>query len=672
MKTKLLKISRRKKSKFIPIKRRLITICILFAMLPLLIVNYLSYYISGNALRSTSKQLTTQMINQISINVNTYTIEVEKDITQFIVSNLIESNSLLRYFSDNVKEKLEAEQNITKSVKDFANLNNSVESVVVIFNDDCIFSNRIDINRQDILAIRDFKEGGNLVWKKGIGAYSDSIFVIRELIAPQNKGTCTVCIEVNKEDIATILKDVQLLDNSAIILMDNNRNIIFSNQNDNAKINEEIWTQIMSQEEPETITWDQNLVTYSNLANKWKLIACVPESSLTRQLEQVTVYIFILIIATSFAAVIVGLSVAKKFSDPIVHLMKEMKKAEKGDLTVYIKPKGNNEISNLCESFNYMIANIRSLLEETKKVVNSSLGDSKLLAESTQYSVATFDQLAVSVTSIADGTRNQAANVQKGAAAMETLSDRIQLVMQKSNTVYENSQGIRELIQEATSCIELLKAAVISTSQMNTNIENSILELNELNTNIEEMINLINGISNQTNLLALNASIEAARAGEAGKGFAVVASEVRHLAEQSKASNEKIQMVLNEIKQKTLDTNKLIKESNCIFNNQEQVVQKASHIFFNIIETLKMMDTELGDINYQIQDIKELKDETLVEITSIASIIQEFVAATEEVSQLSEEQTSVINNLAELSDRLTATMNNLDGSIQSFNLDIRD
>ena len=75
------------------------------------------------------------------------------------------------------------------------------------------------------------------------------------------------------------------------------------------------------------------------------------------------------------------------------------------------------------------------------------------------------------------------------------------------------------------------------------------------------------------------------------------------------------------------------------------------------------MDTELGDINYQIQDIKELKDETLVEISSIASIIQEF-SCNREVSQLSE-QTSVINNLAELSDRLTATMNNL---VVPFNL----
>ncbi len=672
MKVKLLRRTLRKKSRFIPIKRRLITICILFAILPLLILNYFSYNISANALRGTSEQLTTQMINQVSINVNTFTSEVEKDITQFIVSSFVENSALVNYFSDNPKDKLEAEQRVKKSVKDFANLNDLVTSVIIVFDDDHIISNRIDLNKQDILAVRDLKEGGNLVWKKGTGVYSDSVYVIRELIAPLSKGTCTVCIEIDKESIATLLKDVELLDNSSIILMDNNRNTIYSNQNNNVGMDDEVWTQLMNQEEPETITWDHTLVTYTELANKWKLIAQIPERSLTSQLDQVTIYISVFIIAISFAAVIVGLNIAKKFSDPIVHLMKEMKRAEEGDLTVYIEPEGNNEISNLCVSFNYMIGNIRSLLEETKKVVDSSLEDSKLLSESTQYSVGTFDQLAVSVTSIADGTRNQAANAQKGAAAMETLSDRIQLVMQKSNAVYQNSQGIRELIREATQCIELLKSAVISTSQMNSNIEHSILELNERNNNIEEMINLINNISTQTNLLALNASIEAARAGEAGKGFAVVASEVRHLAEQSKASNEKIQLVLNEIREKTLDTNKLIKESNCIFNNQEQVVQKASHIFFDIIETLKMMDTELGDINYQIQDIKELKDETQEEITSIASIVQQFAAATEEVSQLSEEQTSVINNLAELSDRLTTTMKNLDGSIQTFNLSVRE
>jgi len=193
-----------------------------------------------------------------------------------------------------------------------------------------------------------------------------------------------------------------------------------------------------------------------------------------------------------------------------------------------------------------------------------------------------------------------------------------------------------------------------------------------LNKGIEEMVGIVNGISSQTNLLALNASIEAARAGEAGKGFAVVANEVRHLAEQSRSSTTTAQKTLNKIQEKNVSTNQLIKESNTIFNSQEEAVQKASDIFLSIIETLKMMDTEVGGMNHQIQDITVLKDETLTEITNISCITQESAVAAEEVSALSVEQTSVIQNLSRLSERLTATMETLDRSIQSFRLNNRE
>jgi len=441
--------------RFVPIKRYLITICILFAIIPLLIVNYLSYSISKNALRNTSEQLTTQMINQIGINVNGFIGGIESDITEFVAADLAQNNALAHYFSSDPKVKIEASQGISKAITSLGSLSKTIGSAHVILGEDDMISSRTDINRKDILSARELKAGGKLVWQKGLGSSSDSLYVIRDVIASGSKGTSTICMEINQDSLSAIFKDVKLLDGSTLILMDNNKHIIYSNK-------------------AEASTQGDALTTDVTLSNGWKLVAQIPERSLTKQLNQVTVYIFILIIVTSIIAVIVGLAIAKKFSDPIINLMKSMKKAEEGDLTVEVEPKGNNEITKLCVSFNYMITNIRGLLVETKKVIDNSLQESKFLTESTQHSVETFDQLALSVGDIADGTTNQAANAQRGALAMENLSNGIAQVMQKSNTIYENNQGVKVLIQEATSCIEMLKTTMVSSTRMFTNIESSI------------------------------------------------------------------------------------------------------------------------------------------------------------------------------------------------------
>ncbi|MCG2803724.1 MAG: methyl-accepting chemotaxis protein [Cellulomonas sp.] len=61
-----------------------------------------------------------------------------------------------------------------------------------------------------------------------------------------------------------------------------------------------------------------------------------------------------------------------------------------------------------------------------------------------------------------------------------------------------------------------------------------------LNDEMTTMTAEVKRISAQTHLLALNAAIEAARLGSAGKAFAVVAVEVRHLADQSAGTSDRI------------------------------------------------------------------------------------------------------------------------------------
>ncbi|MDF2802964.1 MAG: methyl-accepting chemotaxis protein, partial [Anaerocolumna sp.] len=299
MKFKHLKPALSSKTKFVPIKRYLITICILFATIPLLIVNYLSYSISENALKTTSEQLTIQMVNQIGINVNSFIGGVENNVAEFVVSNLVQNNALAHYFSDDSKAKRDATQGISKAINSLESLSNTVESAHIVLGEDEIISSMTDVNKQDILEVKDLKGGSSLVWQKGLGTSADSLYVIREVIASANKGKGIICVEISQESISTIFNNIELLEGSALTLIDDNKKTIYSNQSENLSIDETLWTMINEQKELKTIFREETLTTYVTLSNGWKLIAQIPERSLTKQLTGVTVYIFILIIITA-------------------------------------------------------------------------------------------------------------------------------------------------------------------------------------------------------------------------------------------------------------------------------------------------------------------------------------------------------------------------------------
>jgi methyl-accepting chemotaxis protein len=112
--------------------------------------------------------------------------------------------------------------------------------------------------------------------------------------------------------------------------------------------------------------------------------------------------------------------------------------------------------------------------------------------------------------------------------------------------------------------------------------------IKESSNKIVDIIAVIDGIAFQTNILALNAAVEAARAGEQGRGFAVVASEVRSLAQRSANAAKEIKEL--------------------IANSVDKVEEGA-----------RLVD-----------DAGKTMDEIVVSIKSVADIMAEITAASEE------------------------------------------
>ncbi|WP_070000940.1 methyl-accepting chemotaxis protein [Cellulosilyticum sp. I15G10I2] len=655
--------------KILSIKTRLITVCILFAIIPLLVVNIISSSISKKALHNTSQQLTSELVKQVSHNINSFIIEVDKNVTQFAVVDLLQGGLISDYTSEDILKKLSATREMQQRLLYLETMDKNIRDAVLVINDKDVLGDINYITKEDLLTTKDLDLEAKPIWMKELGASKNSLFYLKSVTALSKNTKATIVIEVNPESVIQTINNIQLLDNSNLYITDHEGRMIYNGNDSEQVVKDSIWQIINRESAFGTEVVDNTLVTYSILPNGWHIIAEIPERSLTSQLEASSMMVWLLILAVGLLAVLIGTLVSKGFSTPIIKLMSLMKHAEEGDLTVTMPEKGNDEITSLCRSFNHMIFNMRKLLSDTKLVVVHTLDDSNMLRTSTEQSVETFEQLTMSIGEIAQATTHQAEDAQHSSEVMSNLSCSIQDVMQKSNTLFEKNQGAKEMIQAATKSIDLLSQTMSSSIEASAEIQKSIIELSTLTKSIEAIMKLVDGISEQTNLLALNASIEAARAGEVGKGFAVVAHEVRNLAEQSKSSTVNVRKTLHTIETKTKDTVALVKKSSSIFASQENAVKDVHTTFFNIINNLKNMDIDLEQVNIKVQDMHTLKDEMAGKIDNIATVTQESAASTQEVSALSEEQKAVVEKLYDLSNRLTDTMNTLNNSIQTFKVE---
>jgi len=343
-----------------------------------------------------------------------------------------------------------------------------------------------------------------------------------------------------------------------------------------------------------------------------------------------------------------ALFLSKSITKPLVQLLETIDAMASGggDLTKRIEIKTGDEIEDLAEATNKLMAKIYDLIKHI------AITGEQLALSGTEMSQATDDtakavgQTVEAIGDIATGAQRQVDQLEGCARATDQVNER---VLQVANNADIAAKLAYETAETALKSGEQVKETIANMGLISVEVDDSAVAIRQLAqsvTQIGQIVEVITGIADQTNLLALNAAIEAARAGEQGKGFAVVAEEVRKLAEGSRQAASEIAELVRGVQG---ETDKTVSTMQKVVEEVERgsELAKDSGLALNKMEEMNKQVTErINEMNSSIQGIAEDTEKIVKLVHDVTAISEQTAAGSQEVSAASEEVNASVEEIA--------------------------
>lgn len=250
------------------------------------------------------------------------------------------------------------------------------------------------------------------------------------------------------------------------------------------------------------------------------------------------------------------------------------------------------------------------------------------LNKSSEQIITATNQLSNASQEIANGSSEQASSIEETTASMEEITSMI-----KQNSI--NAKEANNLAEKASNASEN------GYGQMEKMLE-SMNEINKSSDHIKKIIKVIDDIAFQTNILALNAAVEAGRAGEAGMGFAVVADEVKNLANKSADAAKETSIMIEE-SIKRIDSGLQISTKLAeIFKEILTNTKKVSEMVREVESSSKQQDLGIDQINKAILQLDEVVQANASSAEETAGASEELLSQTETLNDIVKQLTFII------------------------------
>jgi len=336
----------------------------------------------------------------------------------------------------------------------------------------------------------------------------------------------------------------------------------------------------------------------------------------------------------------------------------------KGDLTVRYEltrpdedeKEIHDQISLLRDAVRGIVVNLQENIRDVNKQMETLTTTADNANRSIEDASKGVNQIAKNAGDVSSNAQKTAEGVDQMSKAMQDMSAAVEEITSSMESVSTQAKRANDSAKEGAILADTVNKEMTEIATSSNEVHGIVMEIGKQMADISKIIVLIRDLANQTNLLALNAAIEAARAGEHGRGFAVVASEVKSLAQESRASAEKIEDMITRLNTATkkatdaMEASKIQVSKGAIASADAigafKKIQAAAEIVANSASEVAAATEEQAatteEITASVHEVAHLIEQTAKEAGDAAAATEESAAALDEITRMIQS----VNNVA--------------------------
>ena len=361
----------------VSLRTRMLLSNIVVALIPFLIFSIVSGFVFLDHAQKTAEEHSMQLIHQVSNSMDVYVETIEKMVNYIQLE--LQDTPFFTMESEGASGWDSETAYIRSVLENVANSHREVAGIFIATKEDLYVSTGMSrISRDPFQNERWYREasenpeeiqlisvvtGRNIVTNR---SYSiDDVFSLAKAVQDPETGEVlgVILLDIRHDIIQSSINGVTIGEKGFVFVMDQEDNIVYTPVNGIVYRVNPKWVKAMEPMSVQIQGGSYQIRSELSPYTGWRTVGVFSMDEVMSSVNTIVYILFTCVIISLVLVVIVSFKFSRTLTNPIFKLKRLMKQAESGDLTVRFNFQHNDEIGELGQSFNHMIARIDQLIQ---------------------------------------------------------------------------------------------------------------------------------------------------------------------------------------------------------------------------------------------------------------------------------------------------------------------